>query len=122
MGAGHCQWGGFTDRNVCNIHGEEHLASHLHVKNQAPRFIACSRRACYTRKEGRKARKYIMMWDCKWRQKILSSIIMRFLLFLFLLHHLCRKHHIWIAYFQQISETHNLSRTKCNTAMHRGRK
>ncbi len=19
MGAGHCQWGGFTDRNVCNI-------------------------------------------------------------------------------------------------------
>ena len=22
IGAGHCQWGGFTDRNVCNIHGE----------------------------------------------------------------------------------------------------
>ncbi len=29
MGAGYCQWGGFTDRNVCNIHGEEHLASML---------------------------------------------------------------------------------------------
>ncbi len=28
MGAGHCQWGGYTDRNVCNIHGEVHLASH----------------------------------------------------------------------------------------------
>ncbi len=27
MGAGHCQWDGFTDRNLCNIHGEEHLAS-----------------------------------------------------------------------------------------------
>ncbi len=23
MGASHCQRGGFTDRNVCNIHGEE---------------------------------------------------------------------------------------------------
>ncbi len=21
MGAGHCPWGGYTDRNVCNIHG-----------------------------------------------------------------------------------------------------
>ncbi len=27
MGAGHCQWGGLTDRNICNIHGGEHLAS-----------------------------------------------------------------------------------------------
>ena len=27
MGGGHCQWGGFTDQNVCNKHGEEHLAS-----------------------------------------------------------------------------------------------
>ncbi len=45
MGAGHCQWGGFTDRNVCNIHGEEHLA---------PRSIGFSRRACDTQKEGRK--------------------------------------------------------------------
>ncbi len=27
MGAGHCPWGGYTDRIVCNIHGEEHLAS-----------------------------------------------------------------------------------------------
>ena len=27
MGAGHCPWGGYTDWIVCNIHGEEHLAS-----------------------------------------------------------------------------------------------
>ncbi len=27
IGAGHCQWGGCTDRNVCNIHGDAHLAS-----------------------------------------------------------------------------------------------
>ena len=27
MGAGHCPRGGCTDRNVCNIHGELHLAS-----------------------------------------------------------------------------------------------
>ncbi len=27
MGAGHCPWGGYTDRIVCNIHTEEHLAS-----------------------------------------------------------------------------------------------
>ena len=27
MGAGYCQWGGYTDRIVCNIHGKEHLAS-----------------------------------------------------------------------------------------------
>ncbi len=27
MGAGHCPWGGYTDRIVCNIHGEVHLAS-----------------------------------------------------------------------------------------------
>ncbi len=31
MGAGHCQWGGYTDGNVCNIHGEAHLASRWHV-------------------------------------------------------------------------------------------
>ena len=30
MGAGHCQWGGYTDGNVCNIHGED-------TKNEAPR-------------------------------------------------------------------------------------
>ena len=23
MGAGHCPWGGYTDRIGCNIHGEE---------------------------------------------------------------------------------------------------
>ncbi len=22
IGAGHCPWGGYTDQNVCNIHGE----------------------------------------------------------------------------------------------------
>ncbi len=27
MGAGHCPWGGYTDRIVCNIHGEGRLAS-----------------------------------------------------------------------------------------------
>ncbi len=27
MGAAYCQWGGLTDWNICNIHGEEHLAS-----------------------------------------------------------------------------------------------
>ncbi len=42
MGAGHCQWGGFTDQNVCNIQRERVL--------RTP-----------GRKEGRKARKYIMM-------------------------------------------------------------
>ncbi len=25
MGAGHCQWGGFTDQNVCNIQREQVL-------------------------------------------------------------------------------------------------
>ncbi len=27
MGAGHCQWGAYTDRIVCNIHEGVHLAS-----------------------------------------------------------------------------------------------
>ncbi len=27
MGAGHCQWGGLTDRNICNIRGAAHLTS-----------------------------------------------------------------------------------------------
>ena len=27
MGAGHCPWGGYTDRIVCNIHGEGRLES-----------------------------------------------------------------------------------------------
>ncbi len=27
MGAGYCQWGGLTDRNICNIYGDAHLAS-----------------------------------------------------------------------------------------------
>ncbi len=39
MGAGHCQWGGFTDRNVCNI---------------GP-LAAAGQRVT----DGRKARKYI---------------------------------------------------------------
>ncbi len=30
IGAGHCQWGGLTDRNICNIPGDEHLASCYH--------------------------------------------------------------------------------------------
>ncbi len=31
MGAGHCQWGGLTDRNICNIYGGAHLASRYHA-------------------------------------------------------------------------------------------
>ena len=27
MGAGYCQWGGLTDRNICNVFGGAHLAS-----------------------------------------------------------------------------------------------
>ena len=27
MGAGYCQWGGPTNRNICNIYGGVHLAS-----------------------------------------------------------------------------------------------
>ncbi len=27
MGAGHCQWGGLTDQNICNIYRGAHLAS-----------------------------------------------------------------------------------------------
>ncbi len=27
MGAGHCPWGGYADRIVCNIHGKERLTS-----------------------------------------------------------------------------------------------
>ncbi len=29
MGAGNCQWGGYTARNVWNIHGELYLAFHV---------------------------------------------------------------------------------------------
>ncbi len=43
-GAEHHPWGGFTDRNVCNIHRDEHLAScdaairtYLSAKNGASR-------------------------------------------------------------------------------------
>ncbi len=57
MGAGHCQWGGFTDRNVCNIHGEE-----IRPLGSLP---ASGGRVTHGRKEGwkegRKARKYIRM-------------------------------------------------------------
>ncbi len=38
MGAGHCQFGGFTDRNVCNIHGEGHLAAGGHVTHRRARY------------------------------------------------------------------------------------
>ena len=54
IGAGHCQWGGHTDRNVCNIHGEVHLASRYRAmlrsgtKNQVHRSISGSRRGGYT--------------------------------------------------------------------------
>ncbi len=50
MGAGHCQWGGLTDRNICNIYGGAHLASRYHVR----RSIGCDRRECDTHPEGRK--------------------------------------------------------------------
>ncbi len=39
MGAGHCQWSGFTDGNVCNIHGGEHLASHYRAMLRTATFI-----------------------------------------------------------------------------------
>ncbi len=47
MGAGHCQWGGFTDRNVCNIPKLRPLGP----------LAAEGERVTH----GRKARKYIMM-------------------------------------------------------------
>ena len=31
MGAGYCQWGGLTDRNICNIYGDAHLASRYRI-------------------------------------------------------------------------------------------
>ncbi len=52
--AGHCQWGGLTDRNICNMHGDEHLA----WRYQAPVSIGYSRSECYGCLEGRKAGKY----------------------------------------------------------------
>ncbi len=54
MGAGHCQWGGFTDRSVYNIHGEEHPA--VRPLGTAGTGVTDARK-----EEGRKARKYIMM-------------------------------------------------------------
>ncbi len=38
MGAGHCPWGGYTDRIVCNMHGEEHLASRYRALLQPGNF------------------------------------------------------------------------------------
>ncbi len=40
MGAGHCQWGGLTYRNIYNIYGGAHLASryratHHHAKTMS---------------------------------------------------------------------------------------
>ena len=69
IGACHCQWGGLTYRNICNIHRGKHLAYSAMLRlweNQVPMPIGCSRRACYARLEGRKetgrkARKYMMM-------------------------------------------------------------
>ena len=59
MGAGYCQWGGFTDRNVCNIHGEEHLTSRyrailriLKIRSLGP-LGAAGERVTHARKEGK---------------------------------------------------------------------
>ncbi len=55
IGAGHCPWGGHTDRNTCNIHWEVHLASRYpHTKIQVRRSMGCWRRGGDLRKEGRK--------------------------------------------------------------------
>ena len=60
MGAGYCQWGGLTDRNIYNIYGDAHLTSRYHhAKNHVPRSNGCRRTGCDARKDGRKARKYI---------------------------------------------------------------
>ena len=38
MGAGHCPWGGYTDRNVCNIHEDVRLASRRRTMLQPETF------------------------------------------------------------------------------------
>ncbi len=62
MGAGHCQWGGLTDQNICNIHGGAHLASNPilmpKMKPVGPRAAAGG-----SVTDGRKARKYIMIMN-----------------------------------------------------------
>ncbi len=57
IGAGHCQWGGCTDRNVCNIYGAEHLASRYpirmpKIKPLGP-LAAAGERVTDGRKEGK---------------------------------------------------------------------
>ena len=58
IGAGHCQWGGLTDRNICNTHGGEHLASRYWKSGPWAHWL---QREGALHTPGRKARKYIMM-------------------------------------------------------------
>ena len=51
IGAGHCQWGGCTDRNVCNIHGGAHLLMPK-IKPIGP-TAAAGGRVTHGRKEGK---------------------------------------------------------------------
>ncbi len=57
MGAGYCQWGGITNRNICNIYGDAHIPKIMPTGPSA----AAGEVETYVRKEGRKARKYIRM-------------------------------------------------------------
>ncbi len=63
MGAGYCQWGGLTDRKICNIYREAHLAINpMNVINpiNLPRpALGPSAAAGEAKTHGRKARKYI---------------------------------------------------------------
>ncbi len=60
MGAGHCPWGGHTDWNVSNIHGE------VHAKNQVRRSIGWSTRGGYTWTDGKNHRPllWIFLFTC----------------------------------------------------------
>ncbi len=52
MGAGHCQWGGVADQNICDVHGDRHPM--LKIRPIGP-TAAAGVSVTY----GRKARKYI---------------------------------------------------------------
>ena len=39
LGAGHCQWDGLTNRNICNIYGDEHLASRFRAMLRSGTFF-----------------------------------------------------------------------------------
>ncbi len=56
MGAGHCQRGGLTDQNICNIHAGAHLAS---AKNGASRSSGLNATGLHGRTDEQKARKYV---------------------------------------------------------------